>query len=123
MQGDMTYASNDDPSIFDYVIASSSLPFLMPAVCIGGDQKKMFLDGGLREVAPLREAIDDGARRTGLCSLSRKAHFHGEIQLPQSAESSRAGERHYRKPDRQQRYCLGRSAGSSVKNCAETRCT
>ena len=61
IQGDMVYVSNDDESILDYVIASSSLPFLMPAVCIGGDQQKMFLDGGLREVAPLREAIDDGA--------------------------------------------------------------
>lgn len=61
IQGDMVYTSNDDESILDYVIASSSLPFLMPAVCVGGDRQKMFLDGGLREVAPLREAIDDGA--------------------------------------------------------------
>ncbi|GAB3256315.1 patatin family protein [Larkinella harenae] len=61
IKGDMVYASNNDDAILDYVIASSSLPFLMPAVCIGGDQQKMFLDGGLREVAPLREAIDDGA--------------------------------------------------------------
>ncbi|GAB3892990.1 hypothetical protein GCM10028803_06610 [Larkinella knui] len=61
IKGDMVYTSNDDESILDYVIASSSLPFLMPAVCIGGDRQKMFLDGGLREVAPLREAIDDGA--------------------------------------------------------------
>lgn len=61
IQGDMVYVSNEDEAILDYVIASSSLPFLMPAVCIGGDRQKMFLDGGLREVAPLREAIDDGA--------------------------------------------------------------
>ena len=61
IKGDIVYTSNDDASILDYVIASSSLPFLMPAVCVGGDRQKMFLDGGLREVAPLREAIDDGA--------------------------------------------------------------
>ncbi|MGA0555075.1 patatin-like phospholipase family protein [Larkinella sp. VNQ87] len=61
IKGDMIYASNDDTSILDYVIASSSLPFLMPAVCIDKDPQKMYLDGGLREVAPLREAIDDGA--------------------------------------------------------------
>ncbi|MGV3559159.1 patatin-like phospholipase family protein [Larkinella arboricola] len=61
IKGDLVYATNEDECILDYVIASSSLPFLMPAVCIGGDRQKMFLDGGLREVAPLREAIDDGA--------------------------------------------------------------
>jgi NTE family protein len=57
----MVYVSPNDDHFLDYVFASSSLPFLMPAVQIGGDHSKAFLDGGLREVAPLREALDDGA--------------------------------------------------------------
>lgn len=61
IQGDMCYADVHDPHFLDYVFASSSLPFLMPAVQIGGDHRRAFLDGGLREVAPLRVAIEDGA--------------------------------------------------------------
>lgn len=61
IQGDMFYADAQDPNFLDFVYASSSLPFLMPAVQIGGDHRRAFLDGGLREVAPLRVAIEDGA--------------------------------------------------------------
>ncbi|MBD2699446.1 patatin-like phospholipase family protein [Spirosoma sp. BT702] len=61
IEGDMCYADVHDPNFLDYVFASSSLPFLMPAVQIGGDHRRAFLDGGLREVAPLRVAIEDGA--------------------------------------------------------------
>ena len=61
IEGDMRYADANDPNFLDYVYASSSLPFLMPAVQIGGDHRRAFLDGGLREVAPLRVAIEDGA--------------------------------------------------------------
>ena len=61
VEGDMLYAEATDPNFLDYIYASSALPFLMPAVQIGGDHRKAFLDGGLREVAPLRVAIEDGA--------------------------------------------------------------
>lgn len=61
VNGDMLYADATDPDFLDFVYASSSLPFLMPAVQIGGDHRRAFLDGGLREVAPLRVAIEDGA--------------------------------------------------------------
>ena len=61
IEGDMRYADAYDPNFLEYVYASSSLPFLMPAVQIGGDHRRAFLDGGLREVAPLRVAIEDGA--------------------------------------------------------------
>ena len=61
IEGDMCYADAHDPHFLDYIYASSSLPFLMPAVQIGGDHRRAFLDGGLREVAPLRVAIEDGA--------------------------------------------------------------
>lgn len=59
--GDMRYADAHDPDFLDYLYASSSIPFLMPAVQIAGDHRRAFLDGGLREVAPLRVAIEDGA--------------------------------------------------------------
>ncbi|GAB3934895.1 patatin-like phospholipase family protein [Larkinella terrae] len=77
MKGDILYVGNEDKSILDYVIASSSLPFLMPAVCIGGDREKMYLDGGLREVAPLREAIDDGANEL-VCVACHAKHIFTE---------------------------------------------
>ena len=57
----MVYASPQEPYFLDYVLASSALPPMMPAVHIGGDHRKVFVDGGLREVTPIRQAIEDGA--------------------------------------------------------------
>jgi NTE family protein len=59
--GNIKFASPDDEYFMDYVRASSSLPMLMPAVPIGSRTDK-YLDGGLRVVAPIHEAIRDGAR-------------------------------------------------------------
>ena len=56
--GEIKYVSPQDSRFLDYVYASSSIPMLMPAVSIHND---LFLDGGLREVAPIRQAIEDGA--------------------------------------------------------------
>lgn len=56
--GNMEYASNFTPSILDYVIASTALPFIMP---ISEVQGKHFYDGGIRDSAPLKPAIDAGA--------------------------------------------------------------
>ncbi len=56
--GEIKYVSPKDSRFLDYVYASSSIPMLMPAVSIHND---LFLDGGLREVAPIRQAIEDGA--------------------------------------------------------------
>ncbi len=55
------YASPQEPYFLDYVLASSAIPPMMPAVHIGGDHRKVFVDGGLREVTPIRQAIADGA--------------------------------------------------------------
>lgn len=76
IEGDMVYVDADDEHFLDYVFASSSLPFLMPAVQIGGDHRKAFLDGGLREVAPLREAIDDGATELVCVACHAKRVFN-----------------------------------------------
>jgi NTE family protein len=61
LNSNIFYASPQEPYFLDYVLASSALPPMMPAVHIGGDHRKVFLDGGLREVTPLRQAIEDGA--------------------------------------------------------------
>ncbi|MDP5139207.1 MAG: patatin, partial [Spirosomaceae bacterium] len=45
----------------DYLRASSSIPVIMPVIQIGGDHRNAHLDGGLREVVPLKQAILDGA--------------------------------------------------------------
>jgi NTE family protein len=59
--GEIFYADPSEEYFIDYVLASSALPFIMPAVQIGGDHRQAFMDGGLREVVPLRKAIEDGA--------------------------------------------------------------
>lgn len=59
--GEMHYADPLEQHYLDYLRASSSLPIIMPAIQIGGDHKKVFMDGGLREVVPLRKAVEDGA--------------------------------------------------------------
>ncbi len=59
--GEMKYVSPETEHFLDYLRASSSLPFIMPAIQIGGKHKEAYMDGGLREVVPLRKAIEDGA--------------------------------------------------------------
>ncbi|WP_420148678.1 patatin-like phospholipase family protein [Spirosoma sp.] len=76
IEGDMCYADAHDPNFLDYVYASSSLPFLMPAVQIAGDHRRAFLDGGLREVAPLRVAIEDGATEIACAACHAKKIYN-----------------------------------------------
>lgn len=59
--GEMHYADPLEQHFLDYLRASSSLPIIMPAIQIGGDHRNAYMDGGLREVVPLRKAIEDGA--------------------------------------------------------------
>lgn len=59
--GLMHYADPLEQHFLDYLRASSSLPIIMPAIQIGGDHRQAYLDGGLREVVPLKKAIEDGA--------------------------------------------------------------
>ncbi|UTA67349.1 patatin-like phospholipase family protein [Emticicia sp. 21SJ11W-3] len=59
--GAMKYADPMEQHFLDYLRASSSLPFIMPAIQIGGDHREAYMDGGLREVVPVKKAIEDGA--------------------------------------------------------------
>ena len=61
INGSIVYADPTYEYFLDYVMASSAIPILMPVVNIGGLQKMAFLDGGLRDVAPIRKAMNDGA--------------------------------------------------------------
>ncbi len=79
IEGDMRYADAHDPNFLEYVYASSSLPFLMPAVQIGGDHRRAFLDGGLREVAPLRVAIEDGASEIACVACHAKKIYNEQF--------------------------------------------
>lgn len=56
--GKIYYAKPSFPDFLDYVLASTAIPFMMPVSHLG---KRPFLDGGLRDSAPLKIAIDAGA--------------------------------------------------------------
>jgi NTE family protein len=58
--GKAVYADAGYPDIVEYIIASTAIPLVMPITMIGGEP---FWDGGIREVAPLKKAIELGASR------------------------------------------------------------
>jgi NTE family protein len=58
INGDIIYANPDYPDFLDYVIASSAIPVVMPAMIITGTP---YFDGGLRDIAPLKPAVQSGA--------------------------------------------------------------
>ncbi|WP_367914337.1 patatin-like phospholipase family protein [Leadbetterella sp. DM7] len=59
--GNMKYASPFEDHFMEYLRASSSIPIMMPSVQIGDDHLEIYVDGGIREVVPIRKAIEDGA--------------------------------------------------------------
>lgn len=68
--GEAVYANQDYPDILDYIIASTAIPIQMPHVNIGNAP---YVDGGVREVAPLSQAIKDGAAKIAcICCLPRQ---------------------------------------------------
>lgn len=77
VSGKMVYATPQDEHFIEYILASSSLPTLMPAVHIKGHRKSVFLDGGLRVVAPLKAALEDGATDI-VCVACHAEHIYNE---------------------------------------------
>ena len=61
LDGAMHYVDPSFENFQEYLLASSAVPILMPLVKINGETRKSYLDGGLRDVAPLQKAIQDGA--------------------------------------------------------------
>lgn len=58
--GDLAYVDSTELRLVDYILASTAEPVGMPLRMVGADP---FYDGGLRDVAPLKQAIDLGAAR------------------------------------------------------------
>jgi len=60
IDGKPCYAEKDQDkaNILDHIIASTAIPITMPITMINNEPH---LDGGIREVAPLKQAIDEGA--------------------------------------------------------------
>ena len=58
INGDIIYADPLYSDFLDFVIASSAIPIVMPAMLINSTP---YFDGGLREIAPLKPAIQSGA--------------------------------------------------------------
>ncbi|MCF2443130.1 patatin-like phospholipase family protein [Dyadobacter sp. CY345] len=79
--GEIKYVTPQEPHFLDFVRASSSIPMLMPAIAIGN---KMYLDGGLREVAPIRQAIADGATEIVIIACHSPHLYQPEDMNPQN---------------------------------------
>ena len=62
IQGHIHYLDPSHDEFISYLMASSAVPILMPVVKIKGEDRKSYLDGGLRDVAPLRKAVEDGGK-------------------------------------------------------------
>jgi NTE family protein len=60
IDGKMHYVDPSFDYFFDYLMASSAIPILMPVVKINNEEHNSYLDGGLRDVAPLQRALLDG---------------------------------------------------------------
>lgn len=60
IEGRLHYVDPSAEHFFDYLMASSAIPILMPVVKIAGENRNSFLDGGLRHVSPIKRAVDDG---------------------------------------------------------------
>ena len=65
VSGDLVYKDSAEPKLVDYIIASTAEPVAMPLRTI---DEQAYYDGGLRDIAPLKQAIELGA--TGVvCAL------------------------------------------------------
>ena len=77
VSGKMVYATPQEEDFLDYVLASSSLPAIMPPILLKGQRKMALSDGGLRVVAPLKAALEDGAMEV-VCVACHAEHIYGE---------------------------------------------
>lgn len=66
--GEIEYADKHHASLLSYIRASKAIPIMMPHHDINGVP---YLDGGMREVAPLKKAIEEGANEI-ICILCHK---------------------------------------------------
>lgn len=69
VSGQFKAVGHDEPNFPDYLIASASIPLVLPPVKIGGG---VYVDGGIRNNTPLREAIRAGAEEIHLVMVNRR---------------------------------------------------
>lgn len=68
--GEILYVEPTHPDFLDYVVASTAIPIMMPVKMVNNIP---YLDGGLRDVAPFGQAINEGADEIiGVCCQSEK---------------------------------------------------
>ena len=65
LSGDLVYKDSTEPRLIDYILASTAEPIAMPLQVIDGQP---YYDGGLRDIAPLKQAVELGATRV-VCAL------------------------------------------------------
>ncbi|MFN8355547.1 MAG: patatin-like phospholipase family protein [Spirosomataceae bacterium] len=75
--GGIVYADPSFDHFFDYVLGSCAIPILMPVVKIGGNATMAFLDGGMRDVAPIKKALRDGATHIAVIACHPRL-IHGQ---------------------------------------------
>ncbi len=68
VQADISY-----PDFIDYIVASTVIPIVMPISWVANQP---LVDGGNRDVAPLKAAIDDGAEEV-ICVVCQSKHLPG----------------------------------------------
>lgn len=58
VDGNLTYFNEEFPNIVEAIMASAAFPIFFPPVRINSG---LYLDGGIRDIAPLKAAIKEGA--------------------------------------------------------------
>ena len=81
ISGKLDYFTKEDPNLIQGIIASTAIPLMMPISQIGSTP---YYDGGLRDVAPLKNVIEKGAEEIViiLCQseqLSSKNFHSGKL--------------------------------------------
>ena len=74
--GNYYSADNKDPNILKWVLASSSFPVFFPMEVIDGVD---YTDGGVREIAPVKDAIDMGATEIDIILTSVDDDSAGKV--------------------------------------------
>lgn len=81
--GEIHYASPSEEIFMELLQASYSIPLIMPAIPVG-PTGELFLDGALREVIPIRQALQDGAKEVVIIACHAKAMYLREEFNPRN---------------------------------------
>jgi len=81
--GDYLSLDQNDASIIDWTLASSSMPIFFPPVGVAGQTG---VDGGVRNITPLKDAFDALKRRAGAKASTLGGPNAGPVDLPEPDE-------------------------------------